>query len=161
MKQVLSGIPGLDEILDGGFTRPSTVLIAGTAGAGKTTFAMQSIFNAARNDEVCMYVTALSEPVAMVNNFMSQFSFYNVSLLAQGNVKYVPVGIEIINEGLDAFASFLEDEIENIKPDRVVIDPITAIDMNLDENIRRRVYYLFLVGLKILKYQRIKNRGFN
>lgn len=148
MKQVLSGIPGLDEILDGGFTRPSTVLIAGTAGAGKTTFAMQSIFNAARNDEVCMYVTALSEPVAMVNNFMSQFSFYNVSLLAQGNVKYVPVGIEIINEGLDAFASFLEDEIENIKPDRIVIDPITAIDMNLDENIRRRFYYELFVRMK-------------
>ena len=141
MKQVSSGIPGFDEILDGGFTRPSTVLIAGTAGAGKTTFAMQSIFNAARNDEVCMYVTALSEPVAMVNNFMSQFSFYNVSLLAQGNVRYVPIGIEIINEGLDAFAFFLENEIENIKPDRIVIDPITAIDMNLDENTRRRFFY--------------------
>ena len=148
MKYVSSGIQGLDDILKGGFTRPSTVLIAGTAGAGKTTFAMQSIFNAARNDEVCMYVTALSEPVAMINNFMSQFSFYNVSLLAQGNVKYVPIGIEILNEGIDAFTSFLEDQIENIKPDRIIIDPITAIDMNLDENTRRHFYYELFVRMK-------------
>ena len=148
MKYVSSGIEGLDDILKGGFTRPSTVLIAGTAGAGKTTFAMQSIFNAARNDEVCMYVTALSEPVAMVNNFMSQFSFYNVSLLAQGNVRYVPVGIEIINEGIGAFASFIEDEIENIKPDRIVIDPITAIEMNLDKITRRRFYYDLFMRMK-------------
>ncbi|HJH28799.1 MAG TPA: hypothetical protein C5S51_03780 [Methanosarcinaceae archaeon] len=148
MKYVSSGIPGLDDILKGGFTRPSTVLIAGTAGAGKTTFAMQSVFNAARNDEVCMYVTALSEPVAMVNNFMSQFSFYNISLLARGNVKYVPVGIEIINEGIGAFASFIEDEIENIKPDRIVIDPITAIEMNLDQITRRRFYYDLLMRMK-------------
>ena len=148
MKQVLSGISGLDEILEGGFTRPSTFMIAGTAGAGKTTFVMQSIFNAARNDEVCMYVTTLSEPVAMVNNFMSKFSFYNVSLLAQGNVKYVPVDVEIINEGVDAFATFLEEEIERIKPDRIVIDPITAIDMNLDKNTRRRFYYELFVRMK-------------
>ena len=148
MKQVSSGIPGLDEILEGGFTRPSTFMIAGTAGAGKTTFVMQSLFNAARNDEVCMYVTALSEPVAMVNNFMSKFSFYNVSLLAQGKVRYVPVSVEIINEGVDAFASFLEDEIERIKPDRIVIDPITAIDMNLDMNSRRRFYYELFVRMK-------------
>ncbi|KAB3543360.1 MAG: hypothetical protein C5617_008060, partial [ANME-2 cluster archaeon] len=37
MKQVPTGIPGMDRILDKGFTRPSTVLIAGTAGTGKTT----------------------------------------------------------------------------------------------------------------------------
>lgn len=148
MKYVSSGIQGLDDILKGGFTRPSTVLIAGTAGAGKTTFAMQSMFNAARNDEVCMYVTALSEPVAMVNNFMSQFSFYNVSLLAQGNVRYVPVGLEIINDGIGAFASFIEGEIEKIKPDRIVIDPITAIEMNLDKATRRRFYYDLFMRMK-------------
>ncbi len=148
MKYVSSGMEGLDDILKGGFTRPSIVLIAGTAGSGKTTFVMQSIFNAARNDEVCMYVTALSEPVAVVNNFMSQFSFYNMLLLAQGNVRYVPVGIEIINEGIDAFASFIEAQIENIKPDRIVIDPITAIDMNLDRATRRRFYYDLFMRMK-------------
>ncbi len=70
MKQVISGIPGLDEILGEGFTRPSNVIMGGIMGTGKTTFAMQSLFNAAREDEVCMYITAISEPIAMINNFM-------------------------------------------------------------------------------------------
>lgn len=148
MKTVTSGIPGMDEILDGGFMRPSTVLIAGTAGTGKTTFVMQSIFNAARNDEVCMYVTTLSEPVAMVNNFMSKFGFYDISLLAKGKIKYVPISLETLNAGIDAFMADLEYEIENIKPDRIVIDPITVIGINLDEGHRRRFFYDMFIRMK-------------
>ncbi|MDL5504056.1 MAG: ATPase domain-containing protein, partial [Candidatus Methanoperedens sp.] len=87
------GVKGLDKILNGGFLRPSIVLIAGTAGTGKTTLVMQSIFNSAKNEEICMYITAISEPIAMINNFMSQFSFYNISLLGKGNIKYVPIGV--------------------------------------------------------------------
>ncbi len=84
MKQVATGVNGLDTVLEGGFLRPSIVLIAGTAGTGKTTFVMQSLFNAAKNEELCMYITALSEPIAMINNFMSRFSFYNISLMGTG-----------------------------------------------------------------------------
>ena len=32
-----TGIPGLDELIQGGFPIPSTVLIAGEPGTGKTT----------------------------------------------------------------------------------------------------------------------------
>ena len=89
MKQVTTGVNGLDAILGGGFLRPSIVLVAGNAGTGKTTMVMQSLFNSAKNEEICMYITALSEPIAMINNFMSKFSFYNISLLGKGNVKYL------------------------------------------------------------------------
>ncbi len=56
MKHVATGVNGLDKLLEGGFLRPSIVLIAGNAGTGKTTFVMQSLFNAAKNEEVCMYI---------------------------------------------------------------------------------------------------------
>ncbi len=112
MKQVTSGVNGLDKIMEGGFLRPSVILIAGTAGTGKTTFVMQSLFNAAKNEEVCMYITALSEPIAMINNFMSKFSFYNISLLGKGNVKYVPIDIDIIHKGSDAIIKEIERNIE-------------------------------------------------
>ena len=48
IKIAKTGITGLDEILNGGFVRPSTLLIAGGPGVGKTTFAVQSLFNAAK-----------------------------------------------------------------------------------------------------------------
>ncbi len=141
MKQVISGISGLDEILGEGFTRPSTVLIGGIMGTGKTTFAMQSLFNAAREDEVCMYITAISEPIAMINNFMSRFSFYSISLMGKGNVKYVPLDPEQIKKGTSAIIQEIERNIEIIKPDRIVIDPVNVVTSWMDESEKREFYY--------------------
>lgn len=43
MRKIKSGVPGLDEILDGGLNEFSTTTVIGCAGAGKTTFALQFI----------------------------------------------------------------------------------------------------------------------
>lgn len=148
MKQVTTGIKGLDSILEGGFLRPSIVLIAGTAGTGKTTLAMQSLFNSAKKEEICMYITAISEPIAMINNFMSRFSFYNISLLGKGNIKYVPIGIETIHQGSEAIVKEMEMNIETIKPDRIVIDPVNVFAYGLDDESQRQFYYDFFTSMK-------------
>ncbi|MDO9097566.1 MAG: ATPase domain-containing protein, partial [Candidatus Methanoperedens sp.] len=148
MKQVTTGVNGLDTVLEGGFLRPSIVLIAGAAGTGKTTFVMQSLFNAAKKEEICMYITALSEPIAMINNFMSKFSFYNFSLLGKGNVKYVPIDAGIIHQGSDAIIKEIEKNLEAIRPDRIVIDPVNVFAYGLDEGARRQFYYDFFTSMK-------------
>lgn len=149
MKQVITGVNGLDKVLEGGFLRPSIVLIAGTAGTGKTTLVMQSLFNSAKNEEICMYVTALSEPIAMINNFMSRFLFYNISLLGKGSVKYVPVGIDTIHEGSEAIIKEIERNIEIIKPDRIVIDPVNVFAYGLDNEMQRKFYYDIFTSMKL------------
>ncbi len=148
MKQVTSGIGGLDSILEGGFSRPSVVLVAGAAGTGKTTFTMQSLFNSAKKEEICMYITALSEPIAMINNFMSRFSFYDISLLEKGNVKYVPIDVETIHKGFDAIITEIERNIEIIKPDRIAIDPVNVFAYGLSEESQRKFYYNFFAAMK-------------
>lgn len=55
-----TGIPGLDDILAGGFTPERLYLIEGTPGAGKTTLALQFLLDGARGGEKGLYVT-LSE----------------------------------------------------------------------------------------------------
>ena len=57
---VSCGIPGLDNILRGGFPRYCLSLISGMPGTGKTTLAMQFLLDGARRGESCLYVT-LSE----------------------------------------------------------------------------------------------------
>lgn len=148
MKQVTTGVNGLDAILGGGFMRPSIVLVAGNAGTGKTTMVMQSIFNSAKNEEICMYITALSEPIAMINNFMSKFSFYNISLLGKGNVKYVPIGIDIIHNGSKAIIQELERNIETIRPDRIVIDSVNVFSYGLNAESQREFYYDLFTSMK-------------
>jgi len=56
MNIVPSYITNLDDILEGGFNKPSVVLVAGTAGSGKTTFAAQSLFNAAKSGDTCLFI---------------------------------------------------------------------------------------------------------
>jgi len=148
MKSVETGVSGLDEVLDGGFLRPSIVLLGGTAGTGKTTMVMQSLFIAAKKDEVCMYVTGLSEPIATINHFMSRFSFYNVSMLGKGNIKYVPIDLNIIHEGPESIIKEMERNIDKIKPDRIAIDPVNVFTMGMDEGAMRKFYYDFFTRMK-------------
>lgn len=55
-----SGIPGLDEILGGGFLRNRLHLIEGAPGAGKTTLGMQFLLQGVESGEAVLYIT-LSE----------------------------------------------------------------------------------------------------
>ncbi|RLI30643.1 hypothetical protein DRO48_02835 [Candidatus Bathyarchaeota archaeon] len=46
-EKVRSGIEGLDELIEGGFPKGRTVLVAGETGTGKTTFSIQYLYNGA------------------------------------------------------------------------------------------------------------------
>src|SRR5262245_29044533 len=58
-----TGIQGLDDVLNGGFTTNRLYLIEGNPGAGKTTLALQFLLEGIRNDETALYIT-LSETEA-------------------------------------------------------------------------------------------------
>jgi circadian clock protein KaiC len=60
LRRCRTGVPGLDEILGGGFIAERMYLIDGNPGAGKTTFAMQFLSQGVKDGETCLYVT-LSE----------------------------------------------------------------------------------------------------
>jgi len=148
MKHISTGIYGLDEILNGGFLRPSTVLIAGTAGTGKTTFVIQSLFNAAKKGDICMYITSLSEPIEMLNSFMSKFEFYDISLIDSKNISYVSIDSNVINKGYEAILEKMEKNIDKIEPDRIVIDPINAFTLGMNKVSRREFYFSFFNVMK-------------
>src|SRR5262245_24338810 len=54
------GVPGLDDVLAGGFTRGRVFLIEGVPGSGKTTLALQFLIEGVKRGEQVLYVT-LSE----------------------------------------------------------------------------------------------------
>ncbi len=121
-------INGLDDILKDGFIKPSSVLIAGQAGSGKTTFCMQSLINAAKNGETCLYFSFLSESRAMITRAMSQYTFYDNDVIDSGKLIIITVDAGIIEKGDFAIFELINDNIQKYQPSRVVIDPITILD---------------------------------
>ena len=61
----MTGIAGLDDVLQGGFTRNRLYLIEGMPGSGKTTLALEFLMEGARRGESVLYVT-LSETIEEV-----------------------------------------------------------------------------------------------
>jgi len=57
-KLIKTGIPGFDEILEGGIREGSSVLVTGPPGTGKTIFGIQYILEGARKGEAGVYITS-------------------------------------------------------------------------------------------------------
>jgi len=153
---VSSYIPNLDEILEGGLNKPSIVLVAGAAGSGKTTFAAQSLFNAAKAGETCLFISTLSEPPAMINNYMSRFSFFDQTLYETNKMNMVSISESLLKKGHDEVLDFINKKISFIKPTRIVIDPLTVLgdllksfeNKPISDDERRGFYFDLFTSMK-------------
>ena len=65
LDRVATGVPGLDEILDGGVWKGSNTLITGKAGTGKTTLALQFAIEGARSGERCLFLNLQENPAQL------------------------------------------------------------------------------------------------
>jgi len=68
-EKVKTGVPGLDEMLEGGLIAGRSYIVSGTSGTGKTTLAMQFLLEGTRKGERVVYV-ALDEPPNEVKSDM-------------------------------------------------------------------------------------------
>lgn len=136
LRDIPCGIDGLDDIL-GGFKTPSTILIAGTAGVGKTMMALQMLSNAAKQGEKTLYIPLTTESPEKLKMFLSTFEFFDES-----------VQIHEINRPVaekDPLTTLIDmgNVIASVNPDRVVIDPITPLGFGFVEQEKRRFIYTF------------------
>ncbi|MGP8330704.1 MAG: RAD55 family ATPase [Methanosarcinaceae archaeon] len=136
LKDIPCGIDGLDDILSG-FKSPSTILIAGTAGVGKTMMALQMLSNAARQGEKTLYIPLTTESPQKLKMFLSTFEFFDESVQIHG-----------INRPLaekDPLTTLIDmgNVIASVNPDRVVFDPITPLGFGFVEQEKRRFIYTF------------------
>ena len=124
--RLATGIPGLDEMTGGGWIVPSSVLIVGAPGTGKTTLAVQTLFAGARNGESGIYFTGIAEPAWVVQQFLKGFDFFDQAMVDRGKVVFADVGPAMRRSPQEAVA-MIEKEVERMGPARIVIDPVTAL----------------------------------
>lgn len=143
-----SGVPWLDIILNGGIPRNRVCLVSGEPGTGKTTLGLQFLLEGARHGEQGLYIT-LAE---------TKEELFGVARSHDFDLKGIEV-FELLPEGADGddysperdytalhpgeveLGENLErivDEVERLKPKRVVIDSLTEIRLLAREPVRFR-----------------------
>src|SRR5437879_11733353 len=73
--RVTTGVPGLDEVVNGGYFLGSTTVVAGISGVGKSVMALQYMAEGARLGEPCLLLT-LDEQVPQVLRHAKSIGIY-------------------------------------------------------------------------------------
>ena len=124
-ERISTGIPRLDTMLDDkGFFRGSSILISGTAGTGKTTFAAQFAGSACRNGERCLYY-AFEESSSQIIRNMRSTGLDLAPHRESGLLRLV--SIRPTTYGLENHLSVMFRHISDFNPSVVVLDPITNL----------------------------------
>lgn len=121
-----TGVSGLDEVLGSGFPEYSFNLIAGSAGAGKTTLAQQIMFQNATAEAPALFFTLLGEPTLKLIRYQQQFRFFKPEMVGSA-IQIVNLSEEALEKDLGNLLARITAEIERVQPRIVVVDSFRTI----------------------------------
>ena len=131
-----------------GLKRGDTILLSGGAGTGKTTFGMQSIYNGALNGEKGLYITLEETASKIKENMMENFNWDLEKMEEEQNLAIIKIDPLTIARAVEAMLTkergglYIEFEEFDLpfqfdlpfKPDRVVVDSLSALSIAFMEN---------------------------
>jgi circadian clock protein KaiC len=124
-ERVSTGIARLDTMLDGkGYYRGTTVLVSGTAGAGKTSVSAHFVDAACRRGERAMMFLFEESPAQVMRN-MKSISIDLQQWVDRGLLECRAARPSTF--GLEMHLSQMHRAIERFKPKVVVFDPVSSL----------------------------------
>ena len=125
--RVSSGVPGFDELVEGGLLSNRLYVVSGPPGSGKTTFCSQFITQGAKEGEECVYIT-MHETKEELRQDMSGFDFGFDRAIKSDSIQFLNLVTEagkrtITQFGTDGgLTNRLIAFLESNEVDRAVID---------------------------------------
>ncbi len=152
MERVKTGIPGLDELVDGGIPITSSVLVTGGSGTCKTIFGLQYLYAGARQfNEPGIYVTVETNVKNIVWNIES-FDWDLRALQDKNMLKIYRLHFDTqrdIESQIIAQLGIISSLVKEMKAKRLVIDSTTAFGIWIkDQGELRNMLFKFSDGLK-------------
>uniref|UniRef100_A0A7C2ZRK8 UPF0273 protein ENO77_02025 n=1 Tax=Ignisphaera aggregans TaxID=334771 RepID=A0A7C2ZRK8_9CREN len=139
IERVKSGIPGFDELVNGGIPRRNVVLLSGGPGTGKTIFGWQFLYYGLTLGEPGVLITLEEHPVQArremnafgwdVRKFEEEGKFAIVDAFTGGigeaakRERYVVRSVDDIGEFIDVVRTALKE----IKAERAVVDSVSTL----------------------------------
>ena len=148
MSRVSSGVPGLDELLHGGFLPGSSILLRGAPGTGKTTLALQFLQAGAAAGEGGLFISFEEFPASLYRDGAS-LGWDLRALEASGALILQFTSPEVLLAGLQSPDSPILRLIQEKNVRRVVLDSITHFArLAEDEQSLRKLCTGLINGLK-------------
>ncbi len=147
--RVSTGIPGLDEVTNGGYFLGSTTVVAGISGVGKSVMALQYLAEGARRGERGV-MFSLDEQVPQILRNASTIGIDLQTEIDRGLVQVLyepPQEIEV-----DRHFHEMERIVEEFQPRRVVFDSISTYGSSL--GVKGRIFRDFFHALVVLMKER-------
>ncbi|MBI2598275.1 MAG: hypothetical protein HYW50_03705 [Candidatus Diapherotrites archaeon] len=142
-------VSDFDKLIErGGLKRGDTVLLSGGCGTGKTTFSMQSLYNGALHGERGVYITLEEQPEKMRENLMQNYGWDLEKMEDEQKLAIIKIDPLTIARAVEATLTrergglYIElDQFDlpfqfnlPFKPDRVVVDSLSALSIAFMEN---------------------------
>ena len=156
MEKIRTGIPGLDEITNGGIPKGSNILVAGGAGTGKTILTTQYLYGGATKfGEAGLFVT-LEGNVRDIAWNMENFNWDIKTLQDQNMLTIYRLNLNFlrdesnIRDKIEEQLDNIETEVKEINAKRLVIDSTTVLGAYLSSSILRTTLFQFADRLKTI-----------
>ncbi len=126
IRQLPTGVRGLDEIMGGGLPEFSFNIIAGAPGCGKTTLAHQILFANATPQKPALYFTVLGEPALKMLRYQQQYSFFDPAKLGK-SIRFVNLSHVVMEKDLGGVLDEIDREVQASNPSMVVVDSFRTV----------------------------------
>ena len=128
IEQISSGIPEIDELLNGGIERGTVTIVSGPTGVGKTTLGTQFMKEAAgRGERSVIYLFEETR-----ETFLTRSQAINIpvsEMVDKGTLRVEEV--EALEHSPQEFARMVRDDVEHDDADIVMVDGISGYRLTL------------------------------
>jgi KaiC/GvpD/RAD55 family RecA-like ATPase len=132
LDRVKSGVPGFDDLVDGGFPKGFAVLLSGAPGTGKSIFGLHFLKEGIKNGESCAYVTYSQSP----KDILDQASMFGWDLQM----------VEFLEMKPEDFDNMLSGKSYN----RIVLDSLSSVAVMTRDSLGRFIKSIKDVGCTAL-----------
>lgn len=167
MGKVKTAIPGLDDLLEGGYVENDVILVTGGPGSGKTTFGVQYLVGGVMNYNEPGVLVVMEETPSRIIRDMWRFGWDIEKLVAQKKMKIIYAdpfkytkfiqssgdaktgAINAIKSSGEIFKQ-IQIEVEALKAKRIFLDSITSFKMSSDQVEVRQIVSEFIKNIEYL-----------
>ena len=132
-KRLLTGVPGLDEMMGGGIPEGDVVMLTGPAGSGKTTFATQFVAQGLSQGESCVVAVFEEYPEA----YLSRAKTIPIDFLKMIEAdKLAVIYLRPLDLSVDEMLAEIFAAVRRTGASRVVIDSLSGFEIALAPTFR-------------------------